>query len=107
MNPVEADTARANAMSGGILMKAMGRIARQLIASQVALSRASDQLLPQSFRNDGSKDFKQRTVPSYVGFYLTSAVRTTTRKVKSAQLWFDAGSREKSAGTALEWSWNR
>jgi 2-polyprenyl-6-hydroxyphenyl methylase/3-demethylubiquinone-9 3-methyltransferase len=66
MNAFEADTARMNAMSGGILRKGMGRIARQLIASQVALSRAFDRLLPRSFRIDGSKDFKQRIVPSYL-----------------------------------------
>jgi len=62
MNHVEADTARVDAMSGG----GIGRIARWLIASQVALSRAFDQLLPRSFRIDGSKDFKQRIVPSYL-----------------------------------------
>jgi 2-polyprenyl-3-methyl-5-hydroxy-6-metoxy-1,4-benzoquinol methylase len=62
MNHVEADTARVDAMSGG----GIGRIARRLIASQMALSRAFDQLLPQSFRIDGSKDFKQRIVPSYL-----------------------------------------
>jgi hypothetical protein len=107
MNPIEADTARVDAMSGGILRKGTRRIARQLMASQVALSRAFDRLSPRSFRIDGSKDFKQRIVPSYVSSYFTSAVRTATRRVKSAQLWFDAGSREKSAGTALEWSWNR
>ena len=72
MNHVEADTARVDAMSGG----GIGRIARRLIASQMALSRAFDQLLPQSFRIDGSKDFKQRNSPSYVSSYLTSAVRT-------------------------------
>jgi SAM-dependent methyltransferase len=44
----------------------MIRIARQLIASQVALSHAFDRLLPRSFRIDGSKDFKQRIVPSYL-----------------------------------------
>ena len=107
MNPVEADTARVDAMSGGILRKAMGRIARQLIASRVTLSRAFDQILPRSFRIDGSKCFKQRIVPSHVSSYFISAVRTATRRVKSAQLWFDAGSRAKSAGTALELSWNR
>jgi 2-polyprenyl-6-hydroxyphenyl methylase/3-demethylubiquinone-9 3-methyltransferase len=66
MNPVEADTAREDAMSSDILRKGQGRIARQLIASQVALSSAFDQLLPQSFRVDGSKDFKQRIVPNYL-----------------------------------------
>jgi hypothetical protein len=98
MNPIETDTARMDAMSGG------RRIARQLIASQVALSRVFDQLLPQSCRIDGSKDFKPRIVPSYVSSCFTSAMRTATRRVKSAQLWFDAGSRAKSAGTALELS---
>jgi SAM-dependent methyltransferase len=66
MNPVEVDTGRADTTSGDILRTAMGRIARQLIASQVALSRAFDQLLPRSFRVDGSNDFKQRIVPSYL-----------------------------------------
>jgi hypothetical protein len=98
MNPIETVTARMDAMSGG------RRIALQLIASQIALSRVFDQLLPQSCRIDGSKDFKQRIAPSYVSSYFTSAVRTATRRVKSAQLWFDAGSRPKSAGTALELS---
>jgi hypothetical protein len=97
MNHVEADTARVDAMPGGNLRKGIGRIARRLIASQMALSRAFDQLLPQSFRIDGSKNFKKRIVPSYVSSYFASAVRT-------AQLWFDAGSRAKSAGTALELS---
>ena len=97
MNPIETDTARMDAMSGG------RRIARQLIASQIALSRVFDQLLPRSCRIDGSKDLK-RIVPSYVSSYFTSAVRTATRRVKSVQLWFDAGSRAKSAGTALELS---
>jgi len=99
MNPIETDTARMDAMSGG------RRIARQLIASQIALSRVFDQLLPQSCRIDGSKDFKQRIVPSsYVSSYFAWAVRTATRRVKSAQLWLDAGSRAKSTGTALELS---
>ena len=106
MNLIEADTASVHAMSTSILRKGMGRIACQLIASQVALSRAFAQL-PRSFRIDGSKDFKQRNSPSYVSSYLTSAVRTATRRVKSAQPWFDARSRVKSAGTALELSWNR
>jgi len=107
MNPIEPGTASVDAMSSGILRKGMQRTARQLIASQVALSRAFDRLLPGSFRIDGSKDFKQRNSPSYVSSYLTSAVRTATRRVKSAQPWFDARSRAKSAGTALELSWNR
>jgi ubiquinone/menaquinone biosynthesis C-methylase UbiE len=66
MNPIEADMASVDAMSSGILRKGMERTARQLIASQVALSRAFDRLLPRSFRIDGSKDFKQRIVPSYL-----------------------------------------
>ena len=108
MNPIEIDTAGMGAMSGGILRKGMGRrIARQLIASQMALSRALDQLSPQSFHIDGSKDFRKRIVPSCVSSHFTSAVCTAARRVKSAQLWFDAGSRAKSAGTALELSWNR
>jgi SAM-dependent methyltransferase len=44
----------------------MALTARQSIALQVALSRAFDQLLPRSFLIDGSKDFKQRIVPSYL-----------------------------------------
>ena len=105
MNPIETDMARMDAMSGGILRKGMGRrIARQVIASQMALSRAFEQLLPQSFRIDGSKDFKKRIVPSYGSSCITSAARTATRRVKSAQLGFDAGSRAKSVGTVLELS---
>jgi 2-polyprenyl-6-hydroxyphenyl methylase/3-demethylubiquinone-9 3-methyltransferase len=53
-------------MSGGSLRKRITRIARSLVDSQIALSRAFDRLLPQSFRIDGSKDFKQRIVPSYL-----------------------------------------
>ena len=100
MNAFNTDTARMDAMSGGFLRNGMGRTARWLIASQMALSRAFDQLLPQSFRFGGSKDSKKRLVLSYVSSYFASAVR----RVKSAQLWFDAGSRAKSAGTALELS---
>jgi 2-polyprenyl-3-methyl-5-hydroxy-6-metoxy-1,4-benzoquinol methylase len=66
MNHVEVDTVRVDAMSGGNLRKGIRRIARRFIASQMALSRAFDQLLPRSFRIDGSKDFKQRIVPSYL-----------------------------------------
>jgi ubiquinone/menaquinone biosynthesis C-methylase UbiE len=66
MNTSNADTARVDAMSGGALRKGISRIARWLITSQVALSRAFDQLLPLSFRIDGSKDFKKRIVPSYL-----------------------------------------
>jgi 2-polyprenyl-6-hydroxyphenyl methylase/3-demethylubiquinone-9 3-methyltransferase len=66
MNAFNADTARVDATSGSSLRKGIGRVARSLIGSQVALSRAFDQLLPQSFRIDGSKDFKQRIVPSYL-----------------------------------------
>jgi ubiquinone/menaquinone biosynthesis C-methylase UbiE len=65
MNTFEADRARVDAASGAALRKGRARIARQLIASQVALSRAFDRLLPQSFLIDGSKDFKKRIVPSY------------------------------------------
>ena len=46
--------------------KRLSALGRQLIASQVALSRAFDRLLPLSFRVDGSKDFKQRIVPSHL-----------------------------------------
>jgi SAM-dependent methyltransferase len=53
-------------MSSDTLRKGAGRIAKQLIASQVALSAAFDRLLPESFRIDGSKDFKRRIVPSYL-----------------------------------------
>jgi 2-polyprenyl-3-methyl-5-hydroxy-6-metoxy-1,4-benzoquinol methylase len=60
------DTARADATFGGSLRQGMVRIARSLIASQMALSRTFDRLLPQSFRIDGSKDFKQRIVPGYL-----------------------------------------
>ena len=66
MTPAEADTVRVNTMSGNTIRKGIGWIARQLIASQVALSRAFDQLLPQSFLIDGSKDFKRRIVPSHL-----------------------------------------
>jgi 2-polyprenyl-6-hydroxyphenyl methylase/3-demethylubiquinone-9 3-methyltransferase len=44
----------------------MVQIVHLAIASQVALSRAFEHLLPQSFRIDGAKDFKQRIVPSYL-----------------------------------------
>jgi SAM-dependent methyltransferase len=60
------DTARADAMAGRSFRKGLARVARSLIASQVALSHAFDRLLPQSFRIDGSKDFKQRIVPSHL-----------------------------------------
>lgn len=66
MNALDPNTARVGATSIGNLRKAIVRIARWLIASQMALSRAFDRLLPQSFRIDGSKDFKQRIVPSYL-----------------------------------------
>ena len=42
------------------------RAVRGLIASQVALSSAFDRLLPRRISVDGSKDFKQRIVPSYL-----------------------------------------
>jgi hypothetical protein len=57
MIPGKADTAGVDAMSDNILWKRIGRMASPLVASQVALSRAFDQLLPRSFRVDGSKDF--------------------------------------------------
>jgi len=66
MNPVETNAARLGSMPVRAPSGLMGRTARQLIASQVALSRAFDRLLPCSFRTDGSKDFKQRIVPSYL-----------------------------------------
>ena len=66
MNAVEAEQQEWTRCPAAFLRKGIGRIARQLIASQVALSRAFDQLLPRSFRIDGSKDFKQRIVPSYL-----------------------------------------
>jgi SAM-dependent methyltransferase len=66
MNALDPATAMVGATSGGFLRKGIGWAARRLIASQVALSRAFDRLLPQSFRIDGSKDFKQRVVPSYL-----------------------------------------
>lgn len=53
-------------MSVSARPKGIWMVARRLIASQIALSRAFDRLLPQSFRIDGSKDFKQRIVPSYL-----------------------------------------
>lgn len=66
MIPGKADTAWVDAMSDTTLWKRIGRIASPLVASQVALSRAFDQLLPRSFRVDGSKDFKQHIVPNYL-----------------------------------------
>jgi 2-polyprenyl-3-methyl-5-hydroxy-6-metoxy-1,4-benzoquinol methylase len=66
MTPVETNPARVHAKFSDPLLKGMERIARLLIASQVALSRAFDRLLPRSFRIDGSKDFKQHIVPSYL-----------------------------------------
>ena len=66
---MKSDTPGAASMgarSRDSLRSGMERIARQLIASQVKLSRAFDRLLPRSFRIDGSKDFKQRIVPSYL-----------------------------------------
>jgi exopolysaccharide production protein ExoZ len=86
MTQFEADAARVDAMSGGILTKGMRRIARQLIASQVGLSRAFDRLF----------------VPNCVVSYFASAARTATRWVKSAQLWFDAGSQAKSEIGAVQ-----
>jgi ubiquinone/menaquinone biosynthesis C-methylase UbiE len=66
LNQVEAEAAKLGTMGGKLPAKAIARILRQLIASQVALSGAFDRLLPRSFRVDGSKDFKQRIVPSYL-----------------------------------------
>jgi 2-polyprenyl-6-hydroxyphenyl methylase/3-demethylubiquinone-9 3-methyltransferase len=66
MNAFNTNTAKADVMSGGSLRRWRTRIARSLIDSQIALSRAFDRLLPLSFRIDGSKDFKQRIVPSYL-----------------------------------------
>jgi 2-polyprenyl-3-methyl-5-hydroxy-6-metoxy-1,4-benzoquinol methylase len=64
MNLGEDNVARLPAMGAGVPAAGIARIGRQLVASQVALSRTFDRLLPQSFRIDGSKDFKQRIVPS-------------------------------------------
>jgi ubiquinone/menaquinone biosynthesis C-methylase UbiE len=44
----------------------MSTLVHRAIASQVALSSAFDHLLPQSFRVDGSKDFKRRIVPNHL-----------------------------------------
>jgi SAM-dependent methyltransferase len=66
MNLGETNTARLPAIPASVAAKGIARIGRQFVASQVALSRAFDRLLPQSFRIDGSKDFKQRIVPSYL-----------------------------------------
>jgi 2-polyprenyl-3-methyl-5-hydroxy-6-metoxy-1,4-benzoquinol methylase len=66
MNLNETNAATLPTMPAGVLAKGIGRIGRQLVASQVALSRAFDRLLPESFRIDGSKDFKQRIVPSHL-----------------------------------------
>lgn len=66
MNALETNAARAAPMPGGVQATWMARIVRQLIASQVALSRAFDRLLPHALRIDGAKDFKQRIVPSHL-----------------------------------------
>jgi ubiquinone/menaquinone biosynthesis C-methylase UbiE len=66
MNRVESRGGKFGTMAGTVLAKGIARILRQLIASQVALSGAFDRLLPRSFRIDGSRDFKQRIVPSYL-----------------------------------------
>jgi 2-polyprenyl-6-hydroxyphenyl methylase/3-demethylubiquinone-9 3-methyltransferase len=66
MNLSEANAAGLPTMQADVPGKGIARIGRQLVASQVALSRAFDRLLPQSFRVDGSKDFKQRIVPSHL-----------------------------------------
>ncbi len=60
------DATRVDALRGNSLRKGIARLARSLVASQVALSHAFDRLLPESFRIDGSKDFKQRIVPSHL-----------------------------------------
>jgi SAM-dependent methyltransferase len=64
MNAVQTKAATADTMSGRRPAQWIGRVLRQLIASQVTLSQAFDRLLPRSFRIDGAKDFKQRIVPS-------------------------------------------
>jgi 2-polyprenyl-6-hydroxyphenyl methylase/3-demethylubiquinone-9 3-methyltransferase len=66
MNLGETNAARLPTMPTIVRATGLARIGRQLVASQVALSRAFDRLLPQSFRVDGSKDFKQRIVPSHL-----------------------------------------
>jgi 2-polyprenyl-6-hydroxyphenyl methylase/3-demethylubiquinone-9 3-methyltransferase len=66
MNLGETNAARLPTMPTIVRARGLARIGRQLVASQVALSRAFDRLLPQSFRVDGSKDFKQRIVPSHL-----------------------------------------
>jgi len=64
MNAVQAKAARPDTTSGRRPAHWMGRVLRQLVASQVALSQAFDRLLPRSFRIDGAKDFKHRVVPN-------------------------------------------
>jgi hypothetical protein len=59
MHPVEADTARLDAMSGNALRKEIGRIAREVIALQVAPSRTFGRLVSRLFRVDGSEDSKR------------------------------------------------
>jgi 2-polyprenyl-3-methyl-5-hydroxy-6-metoxy-1,4-benzoquinol methylase len=66
MNLGETNAARLPTMPIIVRARGLARVGRQLVASQVALSRAFDRLLPQSFRVDGSKDFKQRIVPSHL-----------------------------------------
>jgi trans-aconitate methyltransferase len=66
MNLGETNAARLPTMPAIVRARGLARIGHQLVASQVALSRAFDRLLPQSFRVDGSKDFKQRIVPSHL-----------------------------------------
>jgi len=66
MNLGETNAARLPTMPTIVRARGLARVGRQLVASQVALSRAFDRLLPQSFRVDGSKDFKQRIVPSHL-----------------------------------------
>jgi hypothetical protein len=57
MNLGETNTARPPAIPASVPAKGIACIGRQFVASQAALSRAFDRLLPQSFRIDGSKDF--------------------------------------------------
>jgi 2-polyprenyl-3-methyl-5-hydroxy-6-metoxy-1,4-benzoquinol methylase len=59
-------SSRPDSALGGLPARGTAHIARQLITSQVALSRAFDRLLPQSFRVDGANDFKQHIVPSHL-----------------------------------------
>jgi hypothetical protein len=66
MHPVEADTARLDAMSGNALRKEIGRISREVIALQVAPSRTFGRLVSRLFRVDGSEDSKRDVARSYL-----------------------------------------